>query len=108
MKALLYMLVLSLISTANTQLEVDRSTPLHSYNHKPSIKLKKQRVMRSLARINKNEAIHIAVSHCREDVVSSVLTNVRQLLFYRVYTQNCRVEINALDGAILSKDKSSC
>jgi len=77
MKALLFTLLFTLISSANTQLKVDSMTPLHTYNHKPSAKLK--------------------------NVKSYKLTHKRQLLFYRIYTQNCKIEINALDGAIISK-----
>jgi len=103
MKVLLFTLLLSLISSANTQLKVDSMTKLHTYNHKPSIKLKKQREFRSLVKIKKNEAIQIAVSLCNEDTKAHKLTHRGQLLFYRIYTQNCKVEINALDGAVISK-----
>lgn len=103
MKALLFTLLLSLISSANTQLKVDSMTKLHTYNHKPSIKLKKQREFRSLVKIKKNEAIKTAISLCNEDAKAHKLTHRGQLLFYRIYTQNCKVEINALDGAVISK-----
>lgn len=103
MKTLLFILLLSLISTANTQLKVDITTPLRTYNHKPSIKLKKQRELRSLAKIKRNEASKIAVSLCDQDVKSYKLTHRGQLLLYRVYTNNFKIEINALDGAIISK-----
>ena len=82
---------------------VESINPLHTYNHKPSIQLKKQRQLRSLAKIKKNEAKAIAVSHCHQNVKSDLLTHKKQLLFYRMYTKNCKIEINALDGAIISK-----
>ena len=103
MKALLFTILFSLVSSASTQLKVDSISPLHTYNHKPSIKLKKQREFRSLANIKKTEAIEIAVTVCDQDVQSYKLTHKRQLLFYRIYTKSCKIEINALDGAIISK-----
>lgn len=78
-------------------------TPLRTYNHKPTIKLQKKRQLRSLARIKENEAREIALSHCVENVTSSKLKHRGQLLYYRIYTENCKIEINALDGAIVSK-----
>ena len=64
MKALFLTLSFSLIGMANTQLEVDRLTRLHTYNHKPSIKLKQQRKLRALANIKEKEAIKTAQSMC--------------------------------------------
>lgn len=103
MKALFFTLLFTLISSANTPVKVDRSTPLHTYNHKPSIKLKKHREFRALAKVKKQKAFDIALSVCNEPVRSYKLTHNRQLLFYRMYTQNCKLEINALDGSIISK-----
>jgi len=67
------------------------------------MKLKKQREFRSLAKVKENEAMEIAVSGCNEEIKIHKLTHKRQLLFYRVFTQNCKIEINALDGSIISK-----
>jgi len=103
MKTLLFTLLFSLIASANTQLKVSSMTPLRTYNHKPTIKLQKKRQLRSLARIKENEAREIAISLCTQNVTSSKLTHRGQLLYYRIYTENCKIEINALDGAIISK-----
>ena len=103
MKALLFSLLFSLITSANTQLKVNSMTPLHTYNHKLSIKLKKQGKLRSLAHVKQKEALKIAASQCDQNIKSNKLTHRGQLLFYRIYTQDCKIEINALDGAIISK-----
>lgn len=103
MKTLLFTLLFSLISFANTQMKVNSMTPLHTFNHKLSIKLKKQGKLRSFANIKQKEALNIAASQCNQDIISHKLTHKGQLLFYRIYTKNCKVEINALDGAIISK-----
>lgn len=104
MKKLVTILLFSLISSANSQLKVDSTTQLRTYNHKLSIKLKKQRKLRSLAKIKQKEAHNIVASFCNQNVISSRLTHRGQLLFYRIYTKGCKVDINALDGAIISKE----
>ena len=103
MKILLYIVVFSVIGSANTQLMVDNSIQLHTYNHKLSLKLKKKKQLKRLANIKYEEAQKMAVAYCKEDVTSHRLTHKGQLLFYRSYTENCEVEINALDGALISK-----
>ena len=103
MKSLLYIIVFSVIGAANTQLMVDNTIPLHTYNHKLSLKLKKQRELRQLTKIKYEEAREMAALYCKENVISQKLTHKGQLLFYRSHTKNCKVEINALDGALISK-----
>ncbi len=103
MKALLYILVFSVIGSANTQLMVDNTVQLHTYNHKLSLKLKKKRQLRQLAKITREEARKMASAYCKEDIISQRLRHRGQLLFYRSYTENCEVEINALNGALISK-----
>ena len=103
MKTLLFTILLSVIISANTQQKVSSMTPLRTYNHKPTVKLQKKWQLQSLAKIKENEAQEIAVSHCTQNVTSSKLKHRGQLLYYRIYTENCKIEINALDGAIVSK-----
>ena len=103
MKALFYIIIFSIIVSANTQLKVDSMTPLRSYNHKLTVKLQKQRQLRSLAKVKQDEAEKMAADLCDQKVRSYKLTHRGQLLFHRIYTDDCKVEINALDGSIISK-----
>ena len=103
MKALLFTILFSIMGSASTQLKVSSMTPLRTYNHKPTIKLQKKRQLQSLAKIKQNDAQEIALSLCAQNLTSSKLTHRGQLLYYRIYTENCKIEINALDGAIVSK-----
>lgn len=103
MKVLLFTLLFSLEGYAHVQTTVDAHTTLHTYNHKPSIKLKKQRELRALAKISKNDAKKITASVCHEKVIALTLTHKKQLLYYRIYTDHCKLEINTLDGMIISK-----
>ncbi len=103
MKALLYTMVFSIIGSANTQLMVEDTIQLRTYNHKLSLKLKKQRQLRQLAKVTSKEALKMAATYCNGDVTSHRLTHKGQLLFYRSTTRNCEIEMNALDGSIISK-----
>ena len=95
MKALLFTLLFSIIASASTQLKVSSMTPLHTYNHKLTIKLQKKRQLQSLARIKQTKAQEIALSLCAQNVTSSKLTHRGQLLYYRIYTKNCKIEIKS-------------
>ena len=103
MKMLLFTLLFSLVGYANVQTTLSKHTQLHTYNHKPSIKLKKERELRALAKISKNDAKKITSSVCHEKVIALKLRHKKQLLYYRTYTDHCKLEINALDGMIISK-----
>jgi uncharacterized membrane protein YkoI len=103
MKTLLFTILFSVIVSASTQQKVSGMTPLRTYNHKPTVKLQKKWQLQSLAKIKENEAQEIAASLCAQNVTSSKLKHRGQLLYYRIYTENCKIEINALDGAIVSK-----
>jgi hypothetical protein len=103
MKVLLFILLFSLVGFANTKTQIKTDKILHSYNHKPSIKLKQQRELRALAKISKNDAKKITASVCHEKINVLTLTHKKQLLYYRIYTDHCKLEINALDGMIISK-----
>jgi len=105
MKILLYTIVLSVLSVGTEQVKVDSSTQLRSYNHRPSLAMKKETQLKYLAKVSKEEVEKIAKDICNEKVKSMSLTHKGQLLFYRVDTQNCKLEINALDAAIISKIK---
>lgn len=103
MKALLYIIVFSITASANAQLMVEDTIQLRTYNHKLSLKLKKQRLLRQLAEVTSKEARKMAAAYCHGDVISHRLTHKGQLLFYRSSTKNCEIDINALDGSVISK-----
>ncbi len=103
MKIVLCTIILSVLSVGNEQVKVDSSTQLRSYNHRPSLVMEKETQLRKLAKISKKEVEKIANDICNEEVKSVSLTHKGQVLFYSVYTQSCKLEINALDAAIISK-----
>ncbi|QOR61966.1 hypothetical protein ACM66Z_00285 [Sulfurovum sp. ST-21] len=89
---------------AAEQLKIESSIPLRIYNHRPSVQLQHQQRLRQLCKIKPEEARWIALKVCHaRKLRSRKLKHKGQLLFYRIATEHCTVEINALDGAVISK-----
>jgi hypothetical protein len=74
---------------------------IHTYNHRPSVKLAKKRNMHKLHKINEAEAKAIAEKICKEKISRLKLTHRGTLLYYIVKSKSCEVHINALDGTII-------
>ena len=105
MKILLGVALFSLLGLADSQqLKVDSSTSLRIYNHRPNIQLQHQQKLRRLSKIKPDAAKQIARKACNAKEISYLKLKYKgQLLFYRITTKHCVVEINALDGAVISK-----
>lgn len=105
MKALLLFSIFSIMVLANQQAMVDSSIRLKSYNHRLSIQMEKENLLKRLAKIDGEKAQKIAKDICKEPMRSLELTHKGQLLFYHIYTQHCKVNINALDGSVISEKR---
>ena len=107
MKILSWTILFPIVVLANTeQLKVDSSISLRSYNHRPNVQLQYKQKLRRLSKVKPEEAKQIAVKICDTDeLYSQKLKHRGQLLFYRIAMKQCTVEINALDGAVISKKK---
>ncbi len=103
MKTFLLFIVFTMTIPASEQMMVDSATPLDGYNHRLSVVMKKKNLLKQLAKIDKLQAEKIATASCKEPARSLKLTHQGQLLYYRVSTGNCVVNINALDGSVISK-----
>jgi uncharacterized membrane protein YkoI len=105
MKVPLWTVVATLVVTAQSdQLKVDSGTPLQFYNHRSTVKLQYRQKLRRLTEIDADKAKEIALRECRAKTVhSETLTHRGQLLYYDIVTDRCRIEINALDGKVISK-----
>ncbi|GEM_PF-1739685 len=104
MKPLWFMMIFAVISVSKTQMMVDDSTPLQSYNHRLALKMKKESQMKRLVKITPGTLDTIVENTCGGKLLTKRLAHRRQLLFYRVYTEKCVVDINALDGEIIEKE----
>jgi len=74
---------------------------IHTYNHRPSVKLAKERKMHKLHKVNEAEAKVIAEKACKEKTSRLKLTHRGTLLYYVAKSKSCEVHINALDGTII-------
>lgn len=89
---------------AAEQLKVESSIPLTIYNHRPSVQLHHRQKLQRLCQTEPEEAERIAMKVCHaRKIRSRKLKHKGQLLFYRIATEHCTIEINALDGAVISK-----
>lgn len=108
MKIIVAILLFSTLCMAdNTPILVDDSIKLQNYNQRPSIKLKHKQKLKRLAIVSKTEAKEIALKKCNEPVKHVRLAHRGQLLFYNISTKHCHIDINALDGSIISKGNNN-
>lgn len=78
---------------------------IHSSNHRPMIKMQQKRNMHKLHKIDEQEAAKITKKETNEEVKHLKLTHSGRILKYIIKTENYILTINALDGAILNKEK---
>jgi len=91
--------------TSAEQIKVSNDTPLSTYNHSAIAKFRYHQKLRRLSKIKMDQAKEIARKECNEQTIESQkITHKGQLLYYKITTQHCHIEINALDGAIIKKD----
>ena len=76
---------------------------LHSSNHRPVMKLQKQRKMHQLHKINEKQAAQIVKELTQEEVTSIRLAHNSNYLLFKAKTPNYRLAINALDGTVMTK-----
>jgi len=78
---------------------------LHTYNHRPSVKLKNKRKIYRLAKVDKAQAATVAKKETSEDVTSLRLRHQGKYLIYKITTEGHSLIINALDGTVIKKQK---
>ena len=78
---------------------------IHGYNNRPTVKIGKKQKMHRLHKVDEKEASQIAKENTKEEVKKLKLTHSGNILKYRVVTKSYVLEINALNGEILSKKK---
>lgn len=106
MKNSIWIIIFSIVAAANAeQVKVDNDTPLSTYNHSPIAKFRYHQKLRRLSKIKMDQAKDIARKECNDQTIESQkITHRGQLLYYKITTQHCNIEINALDGAVIKKD----
>jgi len=77
---------------------------LPNYNHSPLGKIRYQRTLQKEAKVDKKEAIEIAQKSCNQKPNFIKIRYHNSLLFYKIKTKSCYLEINAIDGSIIKKE----
>ena len=91
--------------TNAAQIKVDNNIPLSTYNHAPIAQLYYHQKLRRLSKVTMNQAKEITRKECKEQIIKSQkITHRGQLLYYRITTQYCSIEINALDATVIKKE----
>jgi len=106
MKKSVWIIIFSLVIVMNAeQIKVDNDTPLWFYNHSPIAKMNYHQKLRQLSKVKSNQAKEIARKECNDKTIKSLkITHKGQLLYYKIRTQYCHIEVNALDGSIIKKE----
>jgi len=106
MKNSIWIILFSIVVVTNAkQIKVSNDTPLMFYNHSPIAKLNYRQKLRQISKVKMDQAKEIARKKCNDQTIESQkITHRGQLLYYKITTQHCNIEINALDGAIIKKD----
>jgi uncharacterized membrane protein YkoI len=91
--------------TTSTNLSPAEHQSLHSYNQKPSLKIKQIRQMHKLHKIDENEAEKITQTVTGEKVLQLKLKHEGKILFYFIITPSYQLHIDAQKGTILRKVK---
>jgi len=106
MKNSIWIIIFSIaVVTSAEQIKVRNDTPLSTYNHSPIAKMNYHQKLRRLSKVKMDQAKEIARKECNNQTIESQkITHRGQLLYYKITTQHCNIEINALDGAVIKKD----
>ncbi len=95
---------IALVTNAE-QIKVDNNIPLSTYNHAPIAQLHYHQKLRRLSKVTMAQAKKIARKECKEQTIKSQkITHRGQLLYYKITTQYCSIEINALDSTVIKKE----
>ena len=90
----------------------ERLTPIehgsiHNYNKRPIVKMSKKNRMHKLHKVDEHAVATIVKAKTAEEVEDMKLLHSGSLLKYKIKTEHYLLEINALDGTIISKQKRS-
>jgi len=105
MKSIFLLFVPLMVFATGETLTFEEHMSIHNSNNRPSIKLKKKRQMHRLSKLNEQDAERITKKETSEESQFIRLTHSSRYLIFKVYTENYRLSINALDGTIIKKEK---
>ena len=85
--------------TAREHMTIDISNP------RPSAQFQAKQEMHRIHNIDEKQLAQLVQKETGEEMTNEKLTHRDRILYYEVRTENYRLEVNALDGTILSRVK---
>ena len=107
MKLFTLLLTPLFVYASQSSLTTSEHNSIHGYNHRPIVKMQKKRNMHKIHKVDEEMAKDIAKKETNEDVTKLKLFHRSKLLIYNIHTKSYTLEINALDGSIISKKKKN-
>lgn len=78
---------------------------IHHHNNKAVLKIREKSNMHRIHKVDEEQAKVIVRDLTHEKVIKLKLTNRNRILYFSALTQHYHVEVNAMDGTILKKEK---
>jgi uncharacterized membrane protein YkoI len=103
MKIIILTLIPLFALASSDSLNTTQYNSIHDYNNRPATNMQKRIKMHRLHKIDEEEAMKIAQKHTNEKVLKLRLTHKSNKLFYHIHTKSYELDINALNGEIITK-----
>ncbi|MDD2368853.1 hypothetical protein [Sulfuricurvum sp.] len=78
---------------------------IHTSNARPSAQFQAKQEMHRIHKIDEKQLAQLVQKETGEEMTNEKLTHRGKILYYEVRTANYRLEVNALDGTFLKKEK---
>ena len=105
MKYLILLLAPLFLFASQDRLSNSEHNSIHNYNNRPIVKMNKNQKMHRLHKVNEKEVAKITQDVTGEEFSDMKLLHSGNILKYYIKTKNYTLEVNALDGKIISKTK---
>ena len=103
LSGLLFLVSATLFAAA--ELTEEQHNRIYNANHRPSVRLAKERSMRQLSVIKEDEARSLVEKLCDEPIRKIRLTHRHRTLYYDIVTDHCHLVIDAMEGDITVKER---
>ncbi len=107
MRSVLHFIIATTLITTlyGVELTTEQELKLLNYKRKisPSNRVKYQRLMRYMAKVDRSSAIEKTKKISNEDIKEIRLKHKNRKLFYYVKTKSYAIKIDAIDGEIIEK-----
>lgn len=89
----------------SAEMTVQEHMSIDNGSSRPALQLQKQQEMHRIHKVDEKQLADLVQKETGEEITSKKLTHRGRILYYDVRTANYRLEVNALDGAFLKKEK---